>query len=51
MAATTDTAIRRCKKQSPHITVLIPTALWNLRAPPWQIILPWLRLSNRVTKS
>ena len=27
---TTDTAIRLCKKQSPHITVLIPTALWNL---------------------
>ena len=30
MAGTTDTTICRCKKQSPHITVLIPTALWNL---------------------
>ena len=29
MAATTDTAIRLCKKQSPHITVLIPTASWE----------------------
>ena len=51
MATTTGMAIRHYKKRSLRITVLTPTALWNLRVRPWQIILPWLRLSNRATKS
>ena len=50
-AATTGMAIRLYKNPSPRITALTPTALWNLRAPPWQIILPWLRFSNRAMKS
>src|SRR6058998_3330209 len=39
------------QKPSPRITVSIRTALWNPQELPWQIILPWLRSSNRGTKS
>ena len=48
---TTATAILLYKERSPRITVSIQTALWNPRELPWQIILPWLRFSNRATES
>ena len=38
------------QRPSLRITVSIPNALWNLLAHRWQIIWPWLRSSNPVTK-